>query len=804
MFSMPQNTRQNHLAGFKLTLAGLLLTAAMHSQAAPLELDIPSQPLDQALNTLALKSGERISFSTDLTEKHTAPALKGKYELRQALEKLLEGSGLMLKDTGNNSFTVVRAMDHQVNTLPEVLVADQAENEALTEGTKSYTTQAMSTATRLPLSIRETPQAVTVITRQRMDDQGMLNINDVVKSTPGIFLSNADGPGRPNFEARGFGVSNIMYDGSLMPWSSYIPSTQANMAMFDRVEVVRGATGLMQGAGNPSAAINLVRKRPTNEFKGSLTAYAGSWDNYGSILDLGGALNAAASARGRVVASMQDSGSFREGQSYQNHLLYGIGEADISDNTKLTVGAFTQKDRTNGAWWGGLPVNLDGSHVKLNRSASLANNWEYLDQETKSLFAILEHSFNQDWKMKFGTTYLWSHTDGLGTFMRSRYTGGTVNRDLMAWRGDQENKASSYDLMVNGKFTFLGRQHDLTFGANRNQFDAVPNNYQVPYIGSNIDIYNWSGSSLAKPNMAYTSTGHTRTLQDAVYMTSRLNLADQWKLILGGRLDWYDYDNYRNTSDYKVVRNVTRYAGLIYDINEQHSLYASFTDIFSPQSSIGKDGNVIRPIDGENYEVGLKGEYLNGALNTSIALFQVNQNNRSRVVRDVSQCTVGTSCSEASGQVRSRGVDMEVQGALQPNWQVGAGYTYTNTEYIKDDDYEKGDRFNTLSPEHMFKLTTVYHFLGDWANWRAGTNVYRQSRIYTSAAEAGTTDDVEQKAYTLVDLIVGYKASKQLDLQLNINNLFDKTYYRGISTANWAWESYGEPRSARITARYNF
>ncbi|WP_024929230.1 TonB-dependent receptor [Methylophilus sp. OH31] len=804
MFSMHQHVRQNNLAGFKLTLASLLLSAAMHTQAAPLELDIPSQSLDQALNALALKSGERISFSTDLTEKHTAPALKGKYELRRALEKLLEGSGLIIKDTGNNSFTVVGATDQQVSTLPEVLVQDIAQNESLTEGTQSYTTQSMSTATRLPLSIRETPQAVTVITRQRMDDQGMLNITDVVKSTPGVFLSNADGTGRPNFEARGFGVSNIMYDGSLVPWSSYIPSAQANLAMYDRVEVVRGATGLMQGAGNPSAAINLVRKRPTSEFKGSVTAYAGSWDNYGSILDLGGAMNEAASVRGRVVASVQDSGSFRDGQGYENHLLYGISEIDLADRTTLTVGAFTQKDSTNGSWWGGLPVNPDGSHVKLNRSVSLANNWEYLDQDNKSLFAILEHSFNQDWKLKLSTTYMWNHTDGLGTFMRSTITGGTVSRDLMAWRGDQENKASSYDLVVNGKYELFGRQHELAFGANRNQFDASPHNYRTTYIGANTDIYNWSGSTLAKPVLPYTSTGHTRTRQDGVYVTSRLNLADQWKLILGGRLDWYDYDNYRNNSDYEVVRNVTRYAGLIYDLNDHHSLYASFTDIFSPQSSIGRDGNVIRPIDGENYEFGLKSEYLNGALNTSIAVFQVNQNNRSRAVRDVSQCTVGTSCAEASGEVRSRGVDMEIQGALQPNWQVGAGYTYTNTEYIKDDSYDKGDRFNTLSPEHMFKLTTVYRLLGDWSNWRVGANVYRQSRIYMTASEAGTTDDVEQKAYTLVDMIVGYKASKNLDLQLNINNLLDKTYYRGVSSANWAWESYGEPRSARITAKYTF
>lgn len=785
-----------------------VFAAGPASQAVVVQYNITVAGLADVLSQIAVASGQNIVAEPKLIEGKRGNVVRGHYTPRQAIEQALVGTGLQVVANEAGGF-VIRASVQlnsavQENALPEVAVKATA-FEAVTEGSSSYTTQSMSTATRLPLSMRETPQAVTVVTRQRMDDQGMLNINDVVKSTPGIFLSNADGPGRPNFEARGFGISNIMYDGALVPWSSYIPSAQANLAMFDRVEVVRGATGLMQGAGNPSAAINLVRKRPTSEFKGSLTAYAGSWDSYGSILDLGGALNEAASLRGRVVASVQEAGSFRDGQSYDNHLFYAIGEADLSEKTTLTVGAYTQKDGTNGAWWGGLPINRDGSHVNLKRSATLTNSWEYLDQETKSIFAIVEHRFNEDWKLKFNTTYMWSHIDGLGTFMRSRVIGGNINRDLMTWRGEQENKASSYDVVVNGKYELLGRQHELVFGANRNRFDSSPKNYGTTYIGSNTDIYNWSRSALLQPNLPYTSTGHTRTQQDAAYVTTRLNLAEQWKLILGGRLDWYDYDNYRNTSDYKVVRNVTRYAGLIYDINDQHSLYASFTDIFSPQSSIGRDGNVIRPIDGENYELGLKGEYLDGALNASIALFQVNQKNRSRAVRDVSECQVGTSCSEASGEVRSRGVDMELQGALRPNWQIGAGYTYTNTEYIKDNTYDKGDRFNTLLPEHMFKLTTVYRFLGDWENWRVGANLYSQSRMYATAEQSGTTQDVEQKAYTLVDVIVGYKATKNLDFQLNINNLLDKTYYRGISnSANWAWESYGEPRSARVTARYTF
>ena len=145
-----------------------------------------------------------------------------------------------------------------------------------TEGTQSYTTGEMATATKLPLSMRETPQAVTVITRQRMDDQAMTSVNDVVKNTPGLFLSQASGPGRQTYKSRGFDIDNMMFDGLPSAYSGYANSVQPNLAMFDRVEVIRGATGLVTGAGNPSAAINFVRKRPTLTPQVTITGAASS------------------------------------------------------------------------------------------------------------------------------------------------------------------------------------------------------------------------------------------------------------------------------------------------------------------------------------------------------------------------------------------------------------------------------------------------------------------------------------------------------------------------------------------------
>ena len=150
--------------------------------------------------------------------------------------------------------------------------------------------------------------------------------------------------------------------------------------------------------------------------------------------------------------------------------------------------------------------------------------------------------------------------------------------------------------------------------------------------------------------------------------------------------------------------------------------------------------------------------------------------------------------------MRSKGIELEVQGALTPNWQMGAGYTFVDATYKKDaDPTVEGTRFDTYSPKQMFKLSTLYTLPGELNRWRVGGNVYQQSRIYN---EAKTN---EQRAYAIADLVLGYQATRQLDLQLNVNNLFDKTYYRSIATSTWGpYDIYGDPRNVKLTARYSF
>lgn len=285
-----------------------------------------------------------------------------------------------------------------------------------------------------------------------------------------------------------------------------------------------------------------------------------------------------------------------------------------------------------------------------------------------------------------------------------------------------------------------------------------------------------------------------------------------WKILLGGRLDWYHYnDEYPNGMDkYKINRNITKYAGTTYDIDKNHTLYISYTDIFKPQSSTGLNGKIIKPIVGKNYETGVKGEYFDSLLNTSISLYQVDQENRSRLIPDQTGCVINRNqkCYEASGLVRTKGIDFEIQGSITPLWEVGVGYTYSDTRYVKDGNANNiGKRFSTDSPLNLFKLSSMYKFDGSLSNWRVGVHSYWQSAIYNEVNIAKNKETVinKQKPYAITDIIFGYSPTSQLDVQINITNIFDKIYYSSIGGSTlYGTEAYGEPRSFNIQATYRF
>ncbi|MGR3897528.1 TonB-dependent siderophore receptor [Pseudomonas sp. 1176_21] len=793
------------------TSVSLASAAAQAAEASSRHYELAAGPLEESLNSFAQVAGISLPFDPALVQGKRAPALRGDYAVQDGLERLLAGSGLTVTRTASGNYLLIaRSQNGDALELGATTISGLGLGST-TEHSGSYTTGAMQTATKLPLSLRETPQSVTVITRQRMDDQGMRSLDDVVQATPGLRLSAAR-PANSEFFARGFPITNLMFDGLPTTYNADWVAT-ADLAPYDRVEVVRGATGMMQGAGNPSAAINMVRKRPTQAFQASVTGSAGSWDNYRSELDVSGPLNDSASVRGRIVGAYNDKGSYQDYAGRERGVFYGISEFDLTDSTTLTVGASDQNDNNN-INWGGLPVNPDGSHMGFSRSKTFGYSWSHQDVENKTVFVELDQRFDNDWRLHLGASKNWSEFKMMGGVLE-RNNDATYRQRIFNQNRDFDQ--STYDVYATGPFTLLGREHELVVGASKRQLKTEATGGTVFVDVPDINRFNPGG--LARPNVPDIYSIDDKVDQEGLYLTTRWNLADPLKVILGARLDWYDAtaiydqinDQYYTSGKTKVVRNVTRYAGVIYDLDDNHSVYASYTDIFQPQTEKDGQGKGIEPITGENYEVGIKGEYFGGALNASASLFQIDQLNRAAEVADASLCKVipvgSYGCYEAAGKVRSQGIEFEINGALTPNWQVGAGYTFAQAKYEKDADKAKEGRlFDTDLPRHMFKASTTYQLQGDLKQWRVGANLYSQSATFNKGSNVFGNYHVEQEAYALVGLMAGYQVNKHLDTQLNINNVFDKKYYQGIaSNSTWSpYDVFGDPRNLMVTAKYSF
>lgn len=781
--------------------------------------DIPAGPLETALARFADESGVLLTATPELVQGRQTRGLRGTFGAQAALDALLAGTGLEAQRNARGQY-VLRAAERESATLSVVTVTAQGlSGENTTEGTGSYTTGSMSTATKLPLSIRETPQSVTVITRQRMDDQAIATASDVLKQAPGI-TTTASAPNRETYSARGFSVQNVAFDGLTVTgqWTRF-GSLINDMAIYDRVEVVRGAAGLTQGAGEPSAAINFVRKRPTDEFAGYVQAQAGSWNHYNMEVDVSGPLNKAGSLRGRTVLSYTDADSFMDVVNKQNSIFYAIGEADISPNTLLTAGVSYQKTDSNNIY-GGLPTALDGSDLHLPRSSYFGTKWNFWNDENTSVFASVEHRFDNGWKAKLATNQM--RVENNLTMAGITYDSAAAQYDYGSGLQESVYRRASYDLNMSGPFALLGRQHDAVLGAEMRTADAhnvTAGYWPSPFYYYNVNIYNFDRDAIQSDPYSWTKDYFytSEEKQSGLYGALRLNPTD-WLKVIGGlrysryefkdHADWYDQSSGgtlitwgdKNKDDYLI-----KYAGVVVDLDKRHSVYASYTDIFQIQTQRDVNNSQLDPIEGVNYEIGAKGEYFDGALNASAALFRVDQQNLAMATGPCPFRPTDT-CYRAAGMVRSEGFDLEVNGSITPNWSVGGGYSYVAKRVEKDANPAAiGVRQDTHMPTRQLKLATSYKFLDDKA--RIGGGLRWQNRVWHYNNWDGYDYNTEQKAYAVADLMAGYRPTKNIDLQLNISNVFDKRYYSSINAQPTTWGGntvYGEPRKLMLTAKYSF
>ncbi|UVL06526.1 TonB-dependent siderophore receptor [Pseudomonas sp. B21-047] len=729
--------------------------------------------------------------------------MRGNYEVDQGLALLLQGTGLQLQQAGEKRYALVRPRQDGSMELAATTVSSVGLG-ATTEGTGSYTTGSASTATGLRLSARETPQSISVVTRQQIEDQNLNEVAQVLEQTPGVVVDSMGPAGSDanHVYVRGFEVGSIQVDGINRPNTYGFRDDLSDMVSYDRVEVVRGATGLMSGTGDPGATVNLIRKKPTLETHRKLTLKAGSWDNYRQEFDVSGTLTESGNVRGRFVASNTNSQSHIDRQSLEKQAAYGVLEWDVTDSTMLTVGAEYQEMDSDGAGNHGFPMfNSDGSHFSPSRSFNSAADWSYHKRRTRTVFTTLDHDLANGWHLKLNAEHnRRSYDDAFATA-----ASGTVNPDgsgINTWTGRWagEPRQTSFDLSASGPFELFSREHQAYLGASHYKAYYRNDGYPLWSFQDIDNIHTWDGS-LAIPDAIHTKSSEDALdeTQDGLVASVRWSLADDLSLITGARvIDWRRDEVSTSLSSGDTSRTsrsetgvVTPYIGLVYDLNENWSAYASYTSIFKPQSNKDVGGTYLDPLEGENYELGLKSEFWDKRLTTAFSVFEVHQDNLA--VADGSNLAPdGNQAYRAESGTKTRGFEMEMAGEILPDWQVSASYTYAVS---KDSD---GDRLNTEVPRDTLKLFTSYR-LQSVPQLKVGGGVRWQGTEYYKGA--GPNDETfTQDPYSVVDLMAQYAFTPQTSVSLNLNNVFDKTYYTAIGSRGW----YGSPRSATATLVYAF
>lgn len=789
-------------AALMASLSGSLLASA-NAWAVPVSYSIPAGPLEVAINQFATASGVTVSASNEEITGLRSEGLQGSYELEQGLAQLLQGSGLQVLQAGDKHYMLARPGQDGTMELAATTVSSVGLG-ATTEGSGSYITGSANTATGLRLSARETPQSISVVTRQQIEDQNLNDVAQVLEQTPGVVVDSMGPAGSDanHIYVRGFEVGTIQVDGLNRPNSFGFRDDLADMVSYDRVEVVRGATGLMSGTGDPGATVNLIRKKPTFETQRKLTLKAGSWDTYRTELDVSGKLSESGHVRGRLVASNTDSQSYVDRQSLERQVAYGVLEWDITDSTMLTVGAEYQEMDNDGAGNHGFPMfNSDGSHFSPSRSFNSASDWSYHKRRTKTLFTTLDHDLANGWHLKFNAEHSRRSYDDVFATAAS----GTVNPDgsgIQTWTGRWagEPRQTSFDLSATGPFEVLSREHQAYVGLSHYRAYYRNDGYHL-WTWQDIDnIHDWDGS-LPIPDAIHNKTTENALdeTQDGLVASVRWSLADDLSLITGARvIDWRRDETEEQLASGETKHTsrsetgvVTPYVGLVYDIDDNWSAYASYTTIFNPQDKQTATGGYIDPLEGVNYELGLKSEFWDKRLTAALSVFEVHQDNLA--VKDGDKTAPdGNQAYRAESGTRTRGFEMEMAGEILPDWQVSASYTYAVS---KNSD---GDRLLTEVPRDTLKLFTSYR-LQSLPQLKVGGGVRWQGSEYEKNA-GPNHETFTQGAYSVVNLMAQYALTPQTSVSLNLDNVFDKTYYTAIGSRGW----YGSPRSATATLVYAF
>lgn len=679
---------------------------------------------------------------------------------------------------------------------------------ARTEGSQDYTIPGQTTATRMNLSLRQTPQSVSVVTRAQIEDFQLNDVNTLLGTVPGINVQAGE-TDRVYFSARGFDIQTFQIDGIGVPFAFGIQTGSIDTAFYDHIEVVRGAPGLLSSTGNPSAVVNFIRKRPTRDLQVRASAQYGSFDQYRGEADLSVPITKDGSIRARAVGAYQDGDSYLDRYGLRRWVGYGILEADLGANTTVGGGYGHQDHKSRGAMWGAIPLTYtDGTPLNFDRSSNPAPDWSSWNVVDRQIFGDITHKFANGWIARFSAIrratdendrlfYVFGNPvrgapGGIGIDPATGNQGGILSYPG-AFRGPTRNL--TMEAYVTGPVTIGGREHEINVGVNRSaqryrqysSYDYSQVNLYLPYP----DLFAGTFPEVNFP-ADYDLSLDQHLVRETAYGLVRLNPGDAVKVMFGGnvtraRMDGFSYGLPTSFDETRFLP----FAGATIDLTRNLSLYGSWATIFNPQEQLLDINNSpLGPIDGENLEAGIKGEWFGGRLNATLAVFRTRQNNVGETrTRTKEEQTNGLPPTYYIGvDAQSEGVELDVGGQLAPGLQVTGGYTLMR---IEDPDGNPVRRFVARNTGRL----NVSYALPMLPQLKLGAAAQYQSRIISPSGLG------RQGNYALLDLLAAYSITPNISVAVNLRNVTNTKY---LTATNFDGGYYGAPRTVlgTISVRY--
>lgn len=671
--------------------------------------------------------------------------------------------------------------------------------ETTKNDTVVVTSQMQSGATKLATPDIETPQSVSIVTREQFEEQGATSVRQAVSYTPGVYSNQIGASNRFDYIVlRGFSdgsLDNVYLDGlKMMGDTNSHSSLVVDPWFLEDIEVVRGPASVLYGRSSPGGIVALTSRKSSFDAGGEVKLFAGNNNQRGAAFDVTGALD----DNDRVAARLSGMTRYADSQfgplKEERYALMPSLTWRITDQTRLDLMAYLHRDPEGGSH-SGLPY--DGTVVPhygqkiSNTFYEGEDDYDKYDRRENMVGYNIEHMFDGGWSVRQKLRYL--HTD---VELNQVYAAGWLNETELnrGYSGsDEKMSAITLDNQLDGSFDTWQVNHRLLVGID---YQDRSNN-TTGYYGAFPPIDAFNPVYGAKPDYIdmYAREKH-KLRQTGYYLQDQMSW-DRWRITLGGRYDQVSVSNIDKINDTRSdldKNNFSTRAALLYLFDNGFAPYVSYSTAFTPTSFADENGNLLDPMKGKQWEAGLKyePEGLNSQFSASV--FRINQTN-------IATKEEPTDPYRSIGEIESEGVELEAISQLTDSFRLQAAYTYTDIRYKKSSPEEQGKRA-VYAPRNQASAWLSYDVKsGPLDGLTLGSGVRYVNGITSDRLNTHTLP-----SYTLVDMVIGYDLTnigiKGLSAQLNVNNLTDKRYVAACNSLSYCY--FGAERSIVGSVSWKF